>query len=757
MKITRISTVNLKGLTETFALEPLNLLIGKNGSGKTARLLALRYAIAGTTPFGARPEDAFKLSSGPLMRVSVVLDDGYTWTRAITRDPMNGSLKSQLKIVGRDGLGLREAAAAIAEKVGTFAPMFDLGGAFLGLSADKSRDYVLDLCAEAAGGEGCDPAALHRELLIEFYKSELGPVTVDLHLARGDDLDGLKDRLGADMAGYLNEVLQAVTAGFTQNPAESLAEALRTARTLKNSAKQNRDRAHQAAQELSERKQACEVTAGSAADLEDRYLTLAEHREEIVKQLENQAGREHARVALRRAIEAVTARLADAQRQKDAALKAPQPDPAEADKLETEAAAIVIEEGRVDPGPLIAGVAEVRKAASDAATEKMLLSGKVVASAAAVRAAESSLKRAQDSPWQKASVMCEHLEDWADENHKDRPMMWHELFLLVHNQADLDNIPGLEAAITRTKDAGKLLDRHVAELTTDVDKAEDFLATAEDALRSAEATNRESERLCNENTRKRDALLTRSGQLRDAHRQNEVLLTRADAIIKECGAEKVDAERRLNDLDAKGGHINVDDLYAQRDTVEVAIAKATTDLEGKRSYAVLDTELTACIVQAERETVLHDLSKSMCDAIRALRERLMERMVAPLLDGMNKFLEVAAPGRKAYCDLAGATGKTAFELGWVVSNGATVDTKVPLPALSGGETALYGAGLAFAMVSLAKVPLKLLLLEAGEVDADNLKKIMKAISVVGGGLSNVMIATHVDPEWLDPDWNIVKL
>lgn len=782
MKITTVTVANFKGLSERFDTERFNLFVGPNGSGKTARLLAPQFAIAGTTPFGARPDDAFKLCSADRLRVHVLLDDGFTWTRAIIRDPRQKTLQTEVTVVGRSELGMREASALVAETVGTFAPMFDLG-AFLDLSSDKRRDFVLDLCAEAADVGESGTSMLPRELLIELYKIELGPGTVEQYLARCEpDLNGLKEKLGTDKAGYLDEVMVAVTSGFTENPAESLAEALRLGRVLTNGTKQNRDRAQQATQKLSERKAKCVVSAGSAADLEERLQALTNQREEIVKQLEHQAGRDSARVALQRSLEAATSRLTAAQDESARIAATPEPDMAEAEKLEAEAKVLDVEKPAGDLEALTEDVAQAKTGVNVSITEKTLHAGHVVTAAASARTLEASLKRAKESPWQKALDLADGIDIVLSITKDDPPAEWTLLYELITENAKLDNIAHFEATLAKAKDTVKDVDHRDAELTTAVNEAEDFLATAEEALRSAEATNRETERLCNENIRKRETLRTEFGRIAIAHANWATIQERTAKQMKEHTGEQVGAQKLLNELDAEGGHINVDDLRKQQGTVEIAIATAKTELEAKRSYAVLDTELTACIAQAERETVLHELSKSMCDAIRALRERLMERMVSPLLDRLNAFLDVAAPGRKAYCELVNAKGTPAFELGWIVSGGTrslaaitqgalpgvapqppgptttvTEDVKVPLPALSGGETALFGAGLAYALVSLAKVPLKLLLLEAGEVDADNLKRIMKAISHVGRDLSNVMIAAHADPKWLDSGWNVVKL
>jgi len=65
VKLKTISLDAFKGVTETISPAACNYFHGPNGSGKTARLLALRYLSLGVTPTGATPEDAMKYL-GPL-------------------------------------------------------------------------------------------------------------------------------------------------------------------------------------------------------------------------------------------------------------------------------------------------------------------------------------------------------------------------------------------------------------------------------------------------------------------------------------------------------------------------------------------------------------------------------------------------------------------------------------------------------------------------------------------------------------------
>jgi hypothetical protein len=85
MKLIRITAKNFKGLSFSLALTDLTFLCGKNFSGKTARLDAIRFFLLGHVPeLGKRAADTFGLSSSREMEVTGEFDDGSTGFRRLT-------------------------------------------------------------------------------------------------------------------------------------------------------------------------------------------------------------------------------------------------------------------------------------------------------------------------------------------------------------------------------------------------------------------------------------------------------------------------------------------------------------------------------------------------------------------------------------------------------------------------------------------------------------------------------------------------
>lgn len=96
MHITEVSATNLKGCTFTHQLTPCTILAGKNQSGKTAILDAIRFVISGRNPaLDKTPTGTFELSSGSRMEAQILFLDTITTETVYARKAVliDGSVK----------------------------------------------------------------------------------------------------------------------------------------------------------------------------------------------------------------------------------------------------------------------------------------------------------------------------------------------------------------------------------------------------------------------------------------------------------------------------------------------------------------------------------------------------------------------------------------------------------------------------------------------------------------------------------------
>jgi len=93
MKITKVKGQNVKGSNFEHDLKGFNLIVGANGSGKTAILEAIIVGCLGYLPkLGRRNSDTFKLSSAAGMSIEIENDDGKSNSYVLQRSG-SGSVK----------------------------------------------------------------------------------------------------------------------------------------------------------------------------------------------------------------------------------------------------------------------------------------------------------------------------------------------------------------------------------------------------------------------------------------------------------------------------------------------------------------------------------------------------------------------------------------------------------------------------------------------------------------------------------------
>lgn len=752
MKIDTISYRDFKGFSGSLDLTKPTLLTGPNGSGKSARMLGPQFAVTGKTPLGGRPEDSFMLAGPVGCQVAVRLGGGLAWSRELRFDPRTKSISMVLKIVGSERMGLRLAESHLREQVGDFAPMFDLRS-FLDISSDKRRGFVLNLCSGALAKQTGLEVSANRALLVEVLKIELGEGTVAAYLAEPhDDLEGLWPKLGEDKAKCLRSILDGLTIEVDANLASAISDLLETATNILNQSKGDHDRAHQAARKLSEQKATIAVTAGSVGELKEKRTDLARQLREIAEQIANQAGRADARQAIQRTIQDWRDRLAHNEQAQGGLEKIAAADAARQAELEESVR-------RMGESTAPPDLAQLLKACEIAQADKF-------AANEAVRNAEHSAQMCEGDiqsltaeitsfrscPWGKALELFEEIAAYG----RDRPAeredrAWGELGDLIRKNAAVDRRLHLEKQLLSVRAS---LESVKATVVTAMSKQTEAIVTLDMNNAHLEVAQKEAELAAKTDRVSRETRAIAQKELFDITRRQDNL-KEVKATGERLRTEQAKHERRLNELEAAGGHVPLEELREQESNLDRLQAEVDLELEAKERYQVLDTELVRCVASAEDEALLYETCKSVCAAIRTMRERLMERLIAPLLDKVNCFLAIAEPECRAYCELLSPRGRPVFELGWIRRRKEGMEQRIPLPALSGGETAIFGAALAYALVALSDSPLKLLLLEAGEVDEVHLARILEALWGLRQDLSNVLVATHLRPRLTTLVWNTV--
>lgn len=804
LSIKDISLNGFKGITTTTPLDKLNLFTGSNGSGKTAHLLAPTFAITGVTSLGRTLDDSFQLSGADGCSVAVELCDGFRFARGILKDHRAAKLTSRIEIPGRHGIGLKEADALIGDRVGRFAPMFDVAE-FLALSPDRRRAFLLDLCARKRGGSAVDAKDLASRAALAFLSlpDELGPGTVETFVTerfgiRPDLIQTgemrakvvetlLAKKVAPDRAAALRQLLREIEAEIKGEMSAAIGSAIEHVRQAANLAKREQERGNEAAKELSARKAAVQQVAGNIDEMKASVAALESHRETLLQDIGKAQGRKAAEDSLVETIDRLDREIVShkaAVRQMEAE---PLPSLDEAMQLDIDAqgcaavdrskleelkrrhTALFCENPSRDALALLETKhTEAVKSETRAGQEIAVQEGCLTILRREAASYQTELDSASSAPWRRAhglivkippaAVASEHAEPFralreliaVEADNQPDPNAIVEKIAEKHGKIALCEA---QVSAARTAHQSAIEARLVieAQLTkAKADYAADVERRSRELRENTEALATEEARIAQASTHP-DGLRAKAKEIRDRHEAWSKSISQANEAIATKEADRKARMAELDALRAKAGTISLAAMVTERERVETAIAEDKARIEKNEAYSLLEREFTVCVANAEKRGLAHDVAKGLCEAIKSLRESIMATLIAPAKVLIDRFLSAARPGVESYCLLENDRGTAIFELGWVRDG-----RRVALPALSGGERCLFVAALAYALTMLADPPLKLLLLEASEIDQANLIAIMSACEAVADDLGNVLIATHVDHIEAATGWNIVK-
>lgn len=755
MRVKQVQLQGFKGLNDTRPVDHLNYIVGPNGSGKTALLEAIQYACEGRTSLGDKPDSVAPMMGLAGGATSVSLDNGRTFGRGLSIDHDAGTTNSTITVDGKS-MPVRTGHAMIAEAIGkdgsVFAPMFDLDR-FLELSDDKRRDYVLDLCARAqsqGAGDAIRPAPLGARITLGFLKQQLGAGTVATNLDRKDATEFLLAQLGKpELEAWLKCEAELVRVAHKGTPAETISAALDTAKTIMNGAKRAKDEAHSANRHLAEQIDAFKVPAETVEALKEARQKVVADRTALLEQSANQAGRSSARAAMVTNLEKLRAKLHELNNQTAPAL----PEVEIAERLEAEADRLENDKGGVvfDLESLEANEQQARQDADQARLDHSEAMDKVRQAKVDAERVQLALDAASNDDWLKMDHLLNDYEALVPPV-KTVAMQWAAIREFVSARRKSIDVAELEAKMQEAGAAFQLANNQY-------EAASSILATAKDALRQAQ------ESLARVRTMASAQAATITEHQRQARYNREQARKIRDAIASADANEQarktardyiadqvIVAEAQLNGLDSEGGFIPPAELTAQIVRLDFAEGALSAQISAKEKYQHLRDEYTQCVANAEKQAVLWEVAKKVVEAIKVLREELMEEMIRPLIDHMREFLRNGLVPEYPYCALVNDNGKPIFELG--LERG---DRRIAYPAMSGGERVLFGAALAYALVQLADPPLKLLMVEAAEADVETIEVLMDCIGGVRDNLSNAMLATcHAHCEAV-PDWHVIDL
>ena len=765
-----IGLQTFKGVTGTLdKLGKLTLVTGDNGVGKTAYVAGAQYGAEGRSIVGARPEDCGLLGENGACGVRIALSDGFTWTRRIERPKAKS--KTVIHIVGQESLAIKEAAAKIAEHCGTYAPMFSVD-AFTQQSADKQRDDVLDLCARARKGDvDAQRLMLMIRLSVLRQHHEIGASAVEIASSQAfqkapKDLDATQaGQLAASLEARLSEsFLKQSTAIYADLLSEiegdltvAIGAALAKAKEIKNASKTAKEEGEAASRKLADRKAEFEVVADSFETLTEQRDAKLELHSNAGEQLAVQTSTETTRTTLKTAAETLAADVLKLTSELKTARVIPEGETVEhAVALETQASAIEAQLTlAITPRQVTAAWTIVQGADAawqDANKKSRDAENASLTAASALVIANTALEALKESEWSKAYRMWSAVDDEFGHS-KDamsflaRSETWVSLGALIEANSDIRKQHHAEVQIERLAIANDQTTLDASTTKQTADGLREVLETASRAHSKLTADQAVEQKRMKPKRDEVDRFRQEARNVRADCKRRVTTIADAEKRLDGATSDRAERELALSKLDQAVGE-PADKLKQTKEQLQTEIDTLNEQIDAKGRFQQVDAELAGCIADADTMRARYDVADLAVKAIKGLRDELVSTLILPLLERMDRFLTAAGTGRKAYCDLVTPSGTPKFELGWVADI-----RKVALPALSGGETALFCAALIYALVDLADPPLRLMLMEAGAMDRKHLLQLLNGIEGCQDGFANAIVTTHQKPDGVPEAWD----
>lgn len=752
----RLQTKGFKIPSGTIPLGKLNLIVGPNASGKTALLQSIRFLALGHDPrLGKKHDATARLMRGPELRVGLELDDGRTMVRGLVRKGRSLSADHKASWIGADvpeehDLAITQAfgtdAVDVAEAVYIRAlldtPPAKRAERILGIVGEGDDDHVTKAKAIArlvyirlagVGEDRCpDDYRKLKELVAESQRpilDTIGPLLLGrlkvggivdaLTWANAEKRDHDKDAKKSGAAKEKLETRLETMPGFLDD--KKIKELEGERKSIEQSQGADQERQAETVRKLKELKDAREDLLVAEVHLKK----ASSARAELLSEGPHTDDRE---------------RLAEINKHLDELVA---PIPRDASKIRTlrttaatlddQAQTITVPEG-LDPEPLQAELAK----------------------------AQEELRVLVESPWSDVERGVSLIQDAA------RASKSSKLSKVVLPIADR-----LKIVATEQLGGGRDL------LKEKIAKAQEQLQTTMDAIPIVDseivgAQKRIADLLAEKELKLQEAEALEDGQgeefqaLRQEHDRLRTELKQERDLLASSLA-KSDADRSLAKMTHEESQRDHASLLNTVAALEEAIGPGATgeivpkdsdrleeiesSLERNRQAQAAHDELKAIVDQLKASIARRDVYAAVEWAIKKRREEELSKS-GSLVDTIKKFL--IGSGRSEVPFIQSKKGSC--EIGWRTETGDDVTVE----AMSGAEWVLFTTGLSYAIMIARSAPIRILLVDAGEVDELTLPQLLLGIASVAEEITAAIVLTWFDIQkyikgFALGDWAVIRI
>lgn len=698
--INEISMRNVKGQTAVQPLTGKDIIIGRNGAGKTTRMQTIGLAMLGYVPGkGKTTADTFKLASDDEMSVrmeteSFGFERTYTKSRKTGKDGMP-EVKISQKLTVSPSMGETtntQKENRIRQELGDFPCMLDFG-AFISMTDNQQRDFIYNLSGNALSW---DRDRVQKELNYAL----LNPVMQENN-----------PELYECIVASIQETMTQYREGIdVQSGIMAMSEYAKDKLKFWKKEKANADGASKKLTEL--KNKGVETDRDLNVNLE-KHKALQAQREQIIKDLADLG-------AKNKALEAKEQEL---------------------QKVREEIAKLGEAEDTGDMrGQLEAEIAELN---ADIAEE----SGKNHESK------ENEIRNRIASLQVKQKEVNEQLLQKRTElaNVKAEINAHGTLLKKIANQhgccALSPNIPcnqDFSAFIAETQDA--------------IDDAYDKVDHCDEAIRALERTAAEVQQdiqAAQEEQRTIDA--SRREQAKGITEMMK-LLQKKNTELSELNsrapilAAKQQQEAEMAAYLAEHQKIDLTAMEDQKTLVQSQLESLQAKIDEQKRVRNDLINIKANIIDSQTAEFNVIAWTQIGNAIgqKGIKGKIVKEMLNPILEDVSAKLHEIGIEEDFFFETNSDTGKEIFEFGW---------GSKPYSALSTGEQLLMMAALMTCIIERADPPVKVLAIdEINSLDADNQKRIIAGLGKIAAGLDNIILAGVADIKDEDaPGWKIWRI
>lgn len=706
MKIRNIKMENIKGQSASQPLTGRDIIIGRNGAGKTTRMQAIGLATLGYVPGkGKTLADTFELASADQMEVGIETDS-FDFSREFVkkyRMDKNGNetvkISQNIAISPSAGESTnKQKEERIRSEVGDFPAMLDFGN-FLSLTDTGKRDFMYNLSGSHM--------AWNRE-------------RVEAHLAGEVLRDELRDsnpEMYEVMTECYYQTMKQYKAGAEVQ--DGLLAMSEFAKDRLSYWKKEKNNADAAAQKLSEIKNRANETDRDLAETQEHLDELKTQQEAKIKALATAE-------AKAKELEKAKARL-EAIIEEIAAMNESQEE-AELEGIKAELENI--------------------KAQNEELTEQEKNTARAIETLTAAEEEHSARIQRGREEYQKALVDFNRVE------------------ATIKAESDLiERILGAEGCCAFSKEipcrqdfSGFIAEKndHIDSLYEVKDEAQEKLFETQKLAEELEAAIKENREQKKEMEKElegiRNVLYRESpSKIEELKKKEEKIKNKAPELEKKQ-AEKAQIEAVLNEAE----EIDLQGIKEEKEELGAKIKAVEEKIEQQQKIKNDIANIKANIIDSKTATYQQECWKQITQAIgqKGVQGEIVKETLDPIRSLVDKKLEELEINKHFYFATESETGKEIFEFGWRDEH-----TKRPFDALSQGEQLLLMIALMTTIIEKSDPPMKVLALDnINHLDAQNLGKVIRGLNIAGKEMDNIILAGVVEPRAEDAEgWSITEL